>query len=694
MRKLYSLLLLCLIGTVSAWAATETVTVKSWDFTGQATDNGVTAGTATITEASTTCTEAATPACCEGLYLQNPTQWKSYKSKENGLRNVSSGDRMVLIPNLKKNDVIVVTCTNIEAINTTKYTGTDDATAKTKTFTMEADGNFYFKIVKSGGKVDNVAVWPTINSIVVTREVEAGTCENPTYKISGVDGTARKFTLTCNTPSSTIYYSTTELEAGAEGWTEYTGETTTSAGTIYAYASAGDANSEVISFATGAGSEITLNAPYANKTAYADGSYTVSIGSDQSNLSIVPSTVNYYYSIDGGAEAQGTSVNVPAGKTLTVYAVADGYTNSANTVCETSVRPTGLVEVWKQDYTTVTQTAGTGACAVTIDETAAFTVGERSFYNITGYTANNENFTKELNSNVGINTASYFYLRCNGNNSGILKNSNSGGTTGYIGIQNLTLGQYIIITTNSNSLSATEGCTDNLGMNTTSEYIFQATATEASIFFPHGTYNYVKTITVYNPSTEDITINSTTRLASYVTTFALDFSGEENLKAYIATAKDSKSVKLSKVTYVPAGTPVIIRSLEKLTEDKTYSLPLCESTTDDVSENILKGSTTESYTVKDGDGIYALSKIDGMMHPVEVEVTIPAKKAYLKTGDSTEAKEGLKFVYENEEEATAINNAAAEAEAVSTKLYNAAGQQVGKGYRGMVIDSNGKKSIR
>ncbi len=194
--------------------------------------------------------------------------------------------------------------------------------------------------------------------------------------------------------------------------------------------------------------------------------------------------------------------------------------------------------------------------------------------------------------------------------------------------------------------------------------------------------------------TEDITINSTTRLASYVTTFALDFSKEENLKAYIATAKDSKSVKLSEVTYVPAGTPVIIRSLEELTENKPYSLPLCESTTDDVSGNILKGSPTESYTVKDGDGIYALSRIDGMMHPVEVGVPIPAKKAYLKTGDSTGAKEGLKFVYENEEEATAINNAAAEAEAVSTKLYNAAGQQVGKGYRGMVIDSNGKKSIR
>ncbi len=688
MRKLYSLLLLCLIGTVSAWAATETVTVKSWDFTGQATDNGVTAGTATITEASTTCTEAATPACCEGLYLQNPTQWKSYKSKENGLRNVSSGDRMVLIPNLKKNDVIVVTCTNIEAINTTKYTGTDDATAKTKTFTMEADGNFYFKIVKSGGKVDNVAVWPTINSIVVTREVEAGTCENPTYKISGVDGTARKFTLTCNTPSSTIYYSTTELEAGAEGWTEYTGETTTSAGTIYAYASAGDANSEVISFATGAGSEITLNAPYANKTAYADGSYTVSIGSDQSTLSIVPSTVNYYYSIDGGAEAQGTSVNVPAGKTLTVYAAADGYTNSANTVCETSVRPTGLVEVWKQDYTTVTQTAGTGACAVTIDETAAFTVGETNFYNITGYTANNENVTAELNPNVGINTASYFYLRCNGGNSGILKNGNSGGSTGYIGIQNLTPGQYIVITTNGNSLSATEGCEDNLGMNTTSEYIFQATATEASIFFQHGTYNYVKTITVYNP-TEDIAINST-GVSSYVTTYALDFSDVEGLTAMIAEDETEEQIILRKVTEVPAGTAIIVRG----TPDQTYTVPAGSCT--ELEGNLLQGSVTEGFDVSTATmPVYALKNSDGEFHHVASTVVIPAKKAYLISQfDNAASAKGFKVLGEEGEEATAVSAVSAAEGEKSAKLYNAAGQLVGAAYKGLVIDENGNKYVR
>ncbi len=688
MRKLYSLLLLCLIGTVSAWAETETVTVATWDFTGQTTATNLTAGTASITENNTSCTEASAPECCAGLYFQNPTKWKSYASKENGIRNVDSGDRMCIVPGLKANDVITITCNGTDAINTTKYTGTANSDKTQITFTMEADGNFYFKIVKAGGKIAGVSVWPTINSIVVTREVEAGTCENPTYKISGVDGAARKFTLACTTANSTLYYSTTELEAGAEGWTKYTGEATTSAGTIYAYASAGDANSEVISFATGAGSEITLNAPYANKTAYADGSYTVSIGSDQSTLSIVPSTVNYYYSIDGGAEAQGTSVNVPAGKTLTVYAAADGYTNSANTVCETSVRPTRLVKVWNQDYTTVTQATGTGACEVTIDETAAFTVGERSFYNITGYKANNENVTAELNPNVGINTASHFYLRCNSGNSGILKNANNGGTTGYIGIQNLTPGQYIIITTNSNPLSATEGCTDNLGMNTTSEYIFQATATEASIFFQHGTYNYVKTITVYNP-TEDITINST-GVSSYVTTYALDFSDVEGLTAMIAEDETEEQIILRKVTEVPAGTAIIVRG----TPDQTYTVPAGSCT--ELEGNLLQGSVTQGFDVSTATmPVYALKNSDGEFHHVASTVVIPAKKAYLISHfDNAASAKGFKVLGEEGEEATAVSTVSAAESEKSAKLYNAAGQLVGAAYKGLVIDENGNKYVR
>ena len=688
MKKLITLFITCLLGTIASWAETETVTVKSWDFTGQAADNDVTAGTASITEANTSCTAAASPECCVGLYFQNPVKWKSYKAKENGLRNVDSGDRMCIVPNLKEGDVITITCNGTDAINTTKYAGTANDGKTEISFTMEADGNFYFKIVKAGGKIDNVNVWPTINSIVVTREVEAGTCEDPTYAISGVDGIARKFTLACTTANSSIYYSTTELEAGADGWTAYTGEETTNAETIYAYASAGGVNSNVISFTTGAGTALTLNAPVLTKTAYADNNYTVSITSNQSNLSLVPTTVSYYYSIDGGAAVEGSSATVAEGSTITAYVTSNGYTQSATTICETAVRPI-TEEVWKQDYTNATfeSGAGTGVCPIVLEEEVAFSVGERDFYNIKGYTYTDKTFTPELNSNVGLNTEKYFYLRDNGDNSGILKNANNSGSTGYIGIQNLTPGQYIVITTSGNSLNATDGCENCAAMSTSSEYYFKATASEASILFPHGTYNYVKTIAVYD-AVESITITAS-GYASYVTTNALDFSKVEGLTAYQAVSKDDEKVMLEKVTEVPAETPIIVKG----TAGETYNIPVGTCNTE-LTGNILNGSSTTGYTVEDGETVYALRASTGMMHPVNAGVTIPAKKAYLKLSGVNNAK-ALTFCFvEEEEEATAIATATADPQEKAVKFFNAAGQQVSKNYNGMVIDENGNKYIK
>ena len=690
MKKLYTLLLLCLMGTIASWAETETVTVKSWDFTGQAADNDVTAGTASITEANTSCTEAASPECCVGLYFQNPVKWKSYKAKENGLRNVDSGDRMCIVPNLKEGDVITITCNGTDAINTTKYAGTVNDGKTEISFTMEADGNFYFKIVKAGGIIDNANVWPTINSIVVTREVEAGTCEDPTYAISGVDGIARKFTLACTTANSSIYYSTTELEAGADGWTAYTGEETTNAETIYAYASAGGVNSNVISFTTGAGTALTLNAPTLTKTAYTDGNYTVSISSDQSNLSLVPTNVKYRYSIDNGAEVEGTSATVAAGSTITAYATSDGYTQSATSTCETAERP-AIVNVWSEDYTNVTSGSGSGALAVVLNSEVDFSVGERNFYNIIGYTANNETVNTNLNTNVGINTSAYFYLRSNGNNSGILKNSNQGSSIGYIGIQNLTPGQYIVITTNGNSLDATAGCENCAAMNTTSEYYFKATASEASILFPHGTYNYVKTIAVYK-AIEQITIPDYEHgYASYVTTSALDFSGVEGLKAYIGTDEGEYKLKLREVDEVPAGTPIIVKGTRKA----TYDIPV-GTCTDEITDNLLQGSATETHTVGANESIYALKVSDGKLHSVNAGVVIPAKKAYLVSGygGSSSAKAITLEPVDDEEEATSVVAVAADEANGASKLYNAAGQQGGAGYNGIVIDQNGNKYVK
>ena len=141
-----------------------------------------------------------------------------------------------------------------------KYPGTANDGKTSIDYTMAADGNFYFKIIKAGGKVDNVIVYPSIYSIVVTREVADDSCEDPTYNIIGANGNARTFTLACATDESNIYYSTSEL-ATATGGTPYSDAVETEATTIWAYAKTASATSSVISFSTGAGSTLTLSAP-------------------------------------------------------------------------------------------------------------------------------------------------------------------------------------------------------------------------------------------------------------------------------------------------------------------------------------------------------------------------------------------------------------------------------------------------
>lgn len=524
-----------------------------------------------------------------------------------------------------------------------------------------------------------------IDNITFSTPKVSGFVAAPAGTITAPDGTKRKFTLSCQTDNATIYYSESNIEIGADGWKTYTSEVSTSAETIYTYASDGTNNSEKSSFATGAGTNITLNAPVATKTAYSNGSYTVTLNSDQSNLSIKPTSVTYKYSINGAAEQSGATITVPEGSTLTAYVSASGYTSSSTTTCETTVRPT-VVQVWTQDYTNLVS-GSTGAQTITLTGTEGgdFTVGDMAFYNITGYTGTE---ISELNTNVGINTASYFYFRTNGNNSGMLKNANNGGSTGYIGIQNLKPGQYIVITTNGNPLSATEGCEDNLGMNTTSEYYFKATATEASIFFQHGVYNYVKTIAVYD-EVEKITV-ATEGTSTYVTTYPLDFSNIEGLTVLIATGETEGYVELSKVTQVPAGAPIIVKG-----EAGDYSVPVCDATTYSGGlTNKLEGSATASYTVAADDKIYAIKKDKSEFRPVAEGVVIPEKKAYFRSTYPINANAKPFIIRGEEEDPTAVSTVEVVEAAKAKKFFNAAGQQVDENYKGFVITSAGKKIIK
>lgn len=182
-----------------------------------------------------------------------------------------------------------------------------------------------------------------VDNIKVTTEVEAGFVAAPTKIITGAVGTSRKFTLNCITENTTIYWATSDLTIGADGWTEYTGETTTDAATIYAYAEDNASHtSEKMNFATGSGTSVKLNAPVITRSEEG----TVTLSSNQSgldNLEVAP-TVDLYYTY-GGSEIKYTeAITVSAEDIINAYAKADGYTTSDEVERAVAIRPVSMIQ--------------------------------------------------------------------------------------------------------------------------------------------------------------------------------------------------------------------------------------------------------------------------------------------------------------------------------------------------------------
>lgn len=191
----------------------------------------------------------------------------------------------------------------------------------------EADKSVTVEDVEYGyvsDDLDNTTV-AADGSTVVTITVNVP-CENPVGTISGAVGTSRKFTLASATDGATIYYSETEKTIGDDGWLTYSSEVTTSASTIWTYAAKTNyPTSEVVSFATGVGTTVALNAPTVNRTA----NNTVTITSSQTSVLGTPTATIYYRIGESGEFAEySTALNVISASTVYAYASATGYDNS------------------------------------------------------------------------------------------------------------------------------------------------------------------------------------------------------------------------------------------------------------------------------------------------------------------------------------------------------------------------------
>ncbi len=180
-----------------------------------------------------------------------------------------------------------------------------------------------------------------------------------------------------------------------------------------------------------------------------------------------------------------------------------------------------------------------------------------------------------------------------------------------------------------------------------------------------------------------ITVNSCGN-ASFSCDKALDFTNAD-VKAYMVTAETAENITLTEIKKVPANTGIFV-----LGEGGTYNIPILEGDADNASANKLTATTT-AKPIDGSENIWALSKTDGKLHPVN-SGTIAAGKAYLVSeflvANGTNEARGFVFVDDNI--ITGIN--AVSGTTANGTTYNLAGQRVEANVKGIVI-MNGKKYI-
>ena len=173
--------------------------------------------------------------------------------------------------------------------------------------------------------------------------------------------------------------------------------------------------------------------------------------------------------------------------------------------------------------------------------------------------------------------------------------------------------------------------------------------------------------------------------ATLYTPYALDFSGVEGLTAYTATLEGSE-VTLTKVNNVPANTGVVLKGAAN-----TYDIPVIASSS--TPQGSLQGSATESTNANaapDGKAYYILTKSGKDAEFQAASGTIAAGKAYLVADwTSGGTAKSLRVVVDGQTtDVTAPEVVETEEEEV---LYNMAGIQVDKNFKGVVINQKGVK---
>ena len=715
------------MGSMSAWAGTETV--YSWDFTTYATTTDiVTTNGTTLTEASVTCNLATSPVACEGLYFNDT--WKCVRSGDSnpGLRNYSNGDRMVIIPNLKSGDVITLTgnADAIDNINTTKYAGTANEGKTTLTFTMEADGNFYFKMVKGGGKVNNITVYPTIRSIVVTRETS--TVEVVSWNFKSASWTKESgfgsSTITINSQSCT--YATGDLEGLAlQG----------GSGTSWAV------NGNGLSEGNGTRNIAILNLKAGDLVTVETNTSAISgLVNGTSTNDTYSGTCKFSVNTDGafGFKVERyDSENVTAYTTsIIVYRERSVFVDEYNEVKTIA----NALKTVPNDNAAATKTLSDAISAQDAAVLVATTAEELKSAKSTLQNAINT-FVATANPTTG-NHFDLSYLLINPDIENVTNWGDPAAQGWFTDVPRSELGDYNNFATRTNLNSgknAIERYTSDVCTTANTYALYQkvtlpagnysfdayalANAATAIVMaagntegdaitssdFAHYSVNFIQAsesetkvgikisavgINTCNwlaitglklfkePATAVTGTIASSGYSSLASAYALDFSSATGINAAYIVSEASISAgtaKLEAVNELPAGEGVILKG----TPGAAYSIPVITNASP--VTNLLKGAV-EAYDCAANE-VYILK--NGELHLVTEASTVPAGKAYLPA-DNVAAAPALMFVFADDMQTTGVQDVRSKMADVRGDIFDLQGRKVANPTKGLYI-MNGKK---
>lgn len=496
----------------------------------------------------------------------------------------------------------------------------------------------------------------------------------PSIAITGVSGTNRTVTITDGTSSMgndvTTYY-TIDGSDPTDASTEYTSALTIKENcTVKAISMTSAGTSEIGSLAVTTGA-VTLASPSVALSSYvsADANYiiapTITINEpNNSEVLLKPATetLEYTFTPEGGSESARTAISsgatyTPTAKgTLKVYANATGYSESSYSIPVSNFYSVSTTLDYASLYT---DSQG--------DWTASGNNWGYTAYNVHASTWPNSGMTYNRLNIRNDNTVDYVV----GFGFGRFGNSYA------FRIRNQVKGNFFNVI--SSTVAADPATSSNVIFCTSGSGAEGDVATTPAI----AAENVIKTIYEYEPCdvpTVSRTITSA-KYATYCSPYALDFSGVEGLKAYIAV-KSGNDIVFTQVDDVPANTGVLLKG-----DAGDYAIPVIASSATNVDGNKFVGVTEETADV--AEGIYVLLNGDsgvGFYKTTEA-FTVGANTAYLPASVANAARKFIAF----DGGATAIKSV--KSQQAGSDIYNLQGQRVKAAKRGLYI-VNGKKVIK